>query len=113
MSVTTTMRHDRHFSCAKLAFAATCRFPIVSMSLVLAYINVVCVMARADLPLNQLTPVEQRTGWQLLFDGKTTDRWRNYRKDDVSDGWTVEDGLLIRSSTNAGHLMTVRQFRYF
>lgn len=113
MSVTTTMRHDRHFSCAKLAFAASCRFPIVSMSLVVAYINVVCVMARADLPLNQLTPVEQRTGWQLLFDGKTTDRWRNYRKDDVSDGWTVEDGLLIRSSTNAGDLITVRQFRYF
>ena len=57
--------------------------------------------------LNELTDSEKRSGWTLLFDGATTDGWRNYKKDNVSDGWKVIDGALVRSSRRAGDIMTM------
>jgi hypothetical protein len=45
--------------------------------------------------MNQLTPAERRAGWRLLFDGRTLDGWRGYKRPDASGTrWTVEHGLL-------------------
>lgn len=42
-----------------------------------------------------LTEQEARAGWKLLFDGKSLDGWRGYKKPDAtSTRWRVEDGLL-------------------
>ena len=30
-------------------------------------------------PMNTLTPAEQKAGWKLLFDGRTTEGWRGFR----------------------------------
>ena len=60
-----------------------------------------------------LTDSEKRSGCQLLFDGKTTDGWRNYKKETVSDGWTVEDGALVRGQKQAGDLITKDKFKWF
>ena len=49
--------------------------------------------ALAEVPLNGLTEAEKRSGWEVLFDGKSTDGWRNYKKEGVSDGWQVKDGV--------------------
>ena len=38
-------------------------------------------MALAEQPANTLTRAETVAGWKLLFDGKTTQGWRNYKKD--------------------------------
>ncbi len=62
---------------------------------------------------NQLNEVERRTGWQRLFDGATTDGWRNYRRDDVGDGWEVVDGALTRVADGAGDLITEQEFDSF
>jgi hypothetical protein len=44
---------------------------------------------------NQLTDEEKRAGWTLLFDGKSLDGWRGYKKADASSTrWRVEDGML-------------------
>jgi Methane oxygenase PmoA/Domain of Unknown Function (DUF1080) len=44
---------------------------------------------------NQLTAQEKQAGWTLLFDGKSLNGWRGYKKTDASDSrWKVEDGLL-------------------
>jgi hypothetical protein len=44
---------------------------------------------------NTLTPDERANGWELLFDGETTDEWRGYNDDSFPDeGWTVENGVL-------------------
>jgi glucose/arabinose dehydrogenase len=67
----------------------------------------------ADGPGNELTRSEQLSGWKLLFDGKTADGWRNYKKDAVSDGWKIEDGALIRVGSGAGDIITKDQFKYF
>ena len=56
----------------------------------------------AEVAPNSLTEAEQRSGWKLLFDGKTADQWRNYRKDELSKGWTIEDGTISRTAGGAG-----------
>ena len=44
---------------------------------------------------NQLTEHEKADGWKLLFDGKTTDGWRSFKKPGFpAKGWVVEDGWL-------------------
>lgn len=41
-----------------------------------------------------LTKKEEKEGWKLLFDGKTTKGWRNFNSNDLGAGWKVEDGTL-------------------
>ena len=67
----------------------------------------------AQAPANTLTPAEKRGGWQLLFDGKSADGWRNYRKDGLSDGWKIEDGAICRTGARAGDIVTEKQYRFF
>jgi len=46
-------------------------------------------------PINTLTAQEKKDGWVLLFDGKTLNGWRGYKKTDAVDSrWKVEGGLL-------------------
>ena len=46
-------------------------------------------------PANQLTDEEKAAGWKLLFDGKTTQGWRTFKKQTFPDkGWVAEDGWL-------------------
>src|SRR5262245_49229981 len=57
----------------------------------------------APLP-NTLTDAEKQAGWRLLFDGKTTERWRGYKKNTMHQGWKVIDGAVVRVSGGAGGL---------
>ncbi|NSL88864.1 DUF1080 domain-containing protein [Chitinophaga sp. Mgbs1] len=43
---------------------------------------------------NSLSAKEKKEGWQLLFDGKTTNGWHTYLKDAASPAWKVADGAL-------------------
>ena len=46
-------------------------------------------------PANSLTGEEKAAGWKLLFDGKTTQGWRTFKKQSFPDqGWVVEEGWL-------------------
>lgn len=62
---------------------------------------------------NTLTEAEKAAGWRLLFDGKTLSGWRNYRKPDISPGWKVEEGALVRAASGAGDIITIEQFEAF
>lgn len=53
-------------------------------------------------PPNTLTNAETKTGWKLLFDGKTTAGWRGYKMDKMPPGWEVSDGALVRVKGGAG-----------
>lgn len=53
------------------------------------------VLAQAQATANQLTAAEKKDGWTLLFDGKTLDGWRGYKKTDTAGTrWQVKDGML-------------------
>jgi hypothetical protein len=51
------------------------------------------VLAQAT--ANQLTAAEKKDGWTLLFDGKSLDGWRAYKKADAAGTrWEIKEGLL-------------------
>ena len=70
---------------------------------------------------NTLTEEEKKAGWKLLFDGKTTQGWRGYKKDAMPPGWRAVDGILARVSGGAGgkgagggdDIVTVEEFESF
>ena len=53
---------------------------------------------------NTLTDQEKKDGWKLLFDGKTTSGWHNYKSDKVSPRWKAANGALyLDKSVTEGH----------
>jgi len=61
------------------------------------------LLAQGSPPPNQLTLEEQKAGWRLLFDGKTTGGWRGFKKTDFpADKWAVRDGCLAKTATGTG-----------
>jgi hypothetical protein len=52
--------------------------------------------------LNTLTEEEKKTGFKLLFDGKSTENFRGYNMKEMPPGWKVIDGVLTRVAGGAG-----------
>ena len=61
---------------------------------------------------NTLTDEEKQQGFKLLFDGKTLDGWRGWKKDKPTDAWKVVDGVLTLTG-KGGDILTVEQFENF
>jgi len=73
---------------------------------------VVTTMALAD--HNVLTPKETKDGWKLLFDGKTTKGWHNFKSNTIQSGWTTADGTLsITDPSKAGDIVSDEKFSSF
>ena len=74
---------------------------------------------KADSAANVLTPAEKSAGWTLLFDGRTLDGWRGYKKPDATGlRWKVEDGALTlpaetAAGTKAGDVVSKDTFEQF
>ena len=66
----------------------------------------------AQSAMNELTPSEREAGWQLLFDGKTTEGWRGFDRETMPDGWQVVDGALTRVA-EAGDIVTEDEYGDF
>ena len=69
---------------------------------------------------NTLTQREKAEGWELLWDGKTTEGWRGAKLTAFpAKGWAVENGILRvipsggAESANGGDIVTLRKFRNF
>jgi hypothetical protein len=86
---------------------ASCLAPLV----VTAWTAVSC--QQPD-PVNVLTDGEVRAGWALLFDGKTLNGWRGFKRSDIPAGWRVDDGALaLEPGVESGDLVTVEEFSDF
>jgi len=70
--------------------------PTVAILATAASLATVAIGQRpGDKTANQLTDQEKKAGWTLLFDGKSLEGWRGYKRPDASSTrWRVEDGLL-------------------
>ena len=55
--------------------------------------------------LNSLTDAEKRAGWHLLFDGKSMNGWRNFKKKTIGKSWVInEDAIHLDAKPNKdGH----------
>ncbi len=65
---------------------------------------------------NRLTDEEIKAGWKLLFDGYSTAGWRDYNKEEIGEGWTVEDGNLValgKGGDIGGDIITDEEFGSF
>lgn len=70
--------------------------------------------------LISLTEQERTEGWQLLFDGTNTDKWRGAYLDSMpTKGWAIQNGELLvlpstgGESTNGGDIITKEQYADF
>lgn len=71
--------------------------------------------------INTLTEKEAKSGWILLFDGKTSEGWRSYNKTTFPSDWNIEDGAIHlkgsgngeAGSVNGGDLVYGRKFANF
>jgi cytochrome c len=67
---------------------------------------------------NTLTSKEEKEGWKLLFDGKTTTGWRNFNSNKIGTAWKAENGTLYLDNTVAdqaerGDIITDGEFENF
>lgn len=69
---------------------------------------------------NTLTKKEMKSGWTLLWDGKTFEGWRGiYKKEFPTNGWIIEDGQLIclgnemPDSLKGGDIITDKKYESF
>ncbi len=69
---------------------------------------------------NRLTKQEKNNGWQLLWDGKTSQGWRGARLDHFpKKGWKMKEGILSveksggGESDNGGDIVTIKKYANF
>ena len=69
---------------------------------------------------NTISAAEQKNGWKLLWDGKTTTGWRGAKLSIFpTKGWIIENGCLkVLNSTgsesaNGGDIVTTRKYKNF
>lgn len=69
---------------------------------------------------NQLSERELNEGWELLWDGKTTEGWRGAKLDQFpEEGWSIAEGELIvadaggKESENGGDIVTIKKYQNF
>lgn len=69
---------------------------------------------------NELTDLEKKNGWKLLFDGKTSKGWVGaYKNQFPEKGWNINDGLLTiqksdgSESNSFGDIVTTEMYSAF
>ncbi len=62
---------------------------------------------------NTLSSEEKGDGWKLLFDGKSMDQWKNFKKDGINPKWIIKDGAMTLTSRGGGDIMTKKIYKNF
>lgn len=94
-------------------------FALVAMSIACSAKAFKMDVPKNDVP-NTLTKAQIKSGWALLWDGKTTEGWRGAKLDAFPTyGWHIKDGVLTvdkgdgAESRNGGDIVTIKQYGNF
>jgi len=82
----------------------------VLAALLFAIFAISCTTVAED---NTLTDTEKKEGWMLLFDGKSMDQWKNFKKDGISEKWQIKDGAMVLTGKGGGDVMTKKTYKNF
>jgi hypothetical protein len=81
----------------------------------LLFIILSCTSTKSS--VNALTKKEEKAGWKLLFDGKTTNGWHTYLQDTVGSKWQVKDDAITfvpaQGRAGGGDIVTNEEFENF
>jgi hypothetical protein len=95
---------------------------IFSLTLALATLFAASSRAQGDAAsaLNTLTDAEKAAGWQLLWDGKTSEGWRSAKSENFpTHGWFMKNGVLTvhenggEESAGGGDIITRKRYANF
>ena len=71
------------------------------------------IFVRNTIP-NDLSEVERKQGWQLLWDGKSASGWRSAKENaSPTRGWRMKDGELTVTGGGGGDIVTDQTFGAF
>lgn len=59
---------------------------------------------------NTLSAEEKAEGFQLIFDGKTLNGFRDFKQKDVKPQWQVQDGAIVLTAAGGGNLITAAEY---
>lgn len=63
---------------------------------------------------NKLSKEEKKSGWVLLFDGKTSEGWRGANKENFPEkGWKIADGMITVTGEKGGDIITEKKYADF
>ncbi len=72
---------------------------------------------------NTLSGIEKAQGWQLLFDGKTLNGWRNFNKSTIGKSWIINDNSIHLNAqklpegqwqaADGGDIITAKTYRNY
>jgi hypothetical protein len=71
--------------------------PKITLFLLATFLYISCSFSQGNTmntPVNTLSTKEKSGGWQLLFDGKTTNGWHTYGMPAAGKAWSVKEGTL-------------------
>jgi hypothetical protein len=85
----------------------------LAFAVVLAFLPALA-LSQGEAPHNTLTAAEKAAGWRLLFDGKTLNGWREFKKTTIGPGWQVADGVLtLAQPDKADDIITSGKYANF
>jgi hypothetical protein len=58
-------------------------------------------------------PATQSEDWEVLFDGSSLDKWRNFKSDSLNPQWQIEEGTLTLTGEGAGDIVTKEEYEDF
>jgi hypothetical protein len=74
----------------------------MQMKTLLTVVTLLFIISCDKPATNTLSEKEKKQGWQLLFNGKTTEGWRHFKGGEVT-GWKIKDGILCNSGIGSDH----------
>lgn len=72
-----------------------------------------------EVTMNTLTSAEKMAGWQLLFDGVSTDGWHAYGSKTIGTAWKISDGAIYLDANKdgtpktGGDIVTDKEYKNF